>query len=228
MQAKDVMTTDVVTVGPDTSVNEIAARLLERRISAVPVVDQAGKVIGIVSEGDLMRRPETGTERQPSWWLRLFGERAELAREFVKEHGRRAADVMTSPVISVGEEATLDEIATLLERHRIKRVTVMRDGRLVGIVSRANLIQGLVAKPMPSHDDRSLREMLGHKLEDAGVRTMYLDWTVSGGVVRLWGAVSTREEKDAARIAAESLAGVREVANEINVVRDLTRTGAWI
>jgi CBS domain-containing protein len=137
------MTTQVVTVLPDTSVREVAKMLLINRISAVPVVDTEGRILGMLSEGDLMRRTETGTDEHHSWWLALF---ADLRVEaFVKSHGLHANDVMTREVISVSEDAPLDEVATLLERHRIKRVPVVRDGKLVGIVSRANLLHGLVA-----------------------------------------------------------------------------------
>src|SRR3972149_2283575 len=153
MHAKDVMTTQVVTVSLDAPVAEIAKQLVQRRISAVPVVDADGRPVGIVSEGDLMRRPETGGERHPSWWLALVAEAETQDREYVKSHGGRARDVMTRDLVTVTEEASLEEIATLLEKHRIKRVPVVREGKLVGIVSRANLLQGIVARqcvPQPS------------------------------------------------------------------------------
>ena len=141
MQAKDVMTTKVVTVQPDARVEHIAALLLERSISGVPVVDADGRLLGIVTEGDLMRRPEIGTERHRGWWLRLFGDERERAAEYARAHGSRAADVMTRNVVTVSEETSVGEIARLLEEHRIKRVPVVRDDKVVGIVSRANLLQ---------------------------------------------------------------------------------------
>lgn len=140
MQAKDVMTAPVVTAETDTSVAAVAERLLERRISAMPVVDADGRVVGVVSEGDLMHRGESGGERHRSWWLALIASAEERSRDYVKNHGLRASDVMTRDPVTVGEDATLEEIAALLETHRIKRVPVLRDGRLVGIVSRANLL----------------------------------------------------------------------------------------
>ncbi len=153
MRAMDVMTTNVITVSPDTSVQEVATLLSERGISGVPVVDAENRLVGIVSEGDLLHRVETGTDRRPdrrsgrrrSWWLDTVGSDEELARDYVKSHGRTAKDVMTSEVISVSETTELADIANLLETKRIKRVPVVRDGRLVGIVSRANLVRALAA-----------------------------------------------------------------------------------
>ncbi|MCL4798910.1 MAG: CBS domain-containing protein [Burkholderiales bacterium] len=130
MLAKDVMTTSVVTVNPDARVEDVARLLLARGISAVPVVDARGRVLGIVSEGDLIRRPETGTERRPSWWLSLLADPDRAAAEYAKSHGRTARDVMTRDVISVGDRAPLERIAALLEQRRIKRVPVVRGGRL--------------------------------------------------------------------------------------------------
>ena len=153
MRAMDVMTTNVITVSPDTSVQEVAKILSERSISGVPVVDAENRLVGIVSEGDLLHRVEMGTDRRPdrrtgrrrSWWLDTVGSDEELARAYVKSHGRTARDVMTSEVTSVNETTELADIANLLETRRIKRVPVVRDGKLVGIVSRANLVRALAA-----------------------------------------------------------------------------------
>jgi len=146
MRAKDVMTTEVVYAGPETDVRTIVQELLKRRISAVPVVDDGGRVIGIVSEGDLMRRAESDTEHHRSWWLQLLQDPEDRASEYLKTHGLKARDVMTRNPVTVSEDTSLDEIATLLERNGIKRVPVLRNGKLVGIVSRADLLHGLVAR----------------------------------------------------------------------------------
>lgn len=185
------MTTQVVTVRPDTRVEQIARLLLERRISGVPVVDAAGRLVGIVTEGDLMRRPEIGTERHRGWWLRLFGDERERAAEYARAHGSRAEQVMTRNVITVTEETPLGEIARLLEEHRIKRVPVVRDGKLVGIVSRANLLQSLAAGPAPTPpqrwmDDRSIQDEVARVLDREGLTTHGpLNVTVTNGVVEL-------------------------------------------
>ena len=174
MQARDVMTTQVITVAPDTDVREIAKRLLESGISAVPVVERDGRIIGIVSEGDLMRRSESDTERRSSWWLSLLLLPEQKAIDYVKTHGHRAADVMTRRVITANDDASLEEVAEILEKHRIKRVPVVRDDKLVGIVSRANLLHGLVARQTgakPSTDDWKIKAAVEKNLANAGVRS---------------------------------------------------------
>ncbi len=220
MQASDIMTAKVVTVSPDTDVEVIARLLLERRISAVPVVDSNDHIIGIVSEGDLMRRPEIETERHRSWWLRLLADKAERAEEYVKSHGRRADQVMTRDVVTVSEDSNVGEIAELLEQRRIKRVPVVRDGKLVGIVSRANLLQGLAARKekieAPTTDDRSIRDRVMAVLnEQDWVSHGGLNVIVNDGVVELWGWAESQKERDALRLAAESVEGVREVKDRL-------------
>lgn len=230
MHAQDIMTANVITVEPDTSVQEIAKRLIENRISAVPVVERNGRVIGIVSEGDLMRRTESGTERHPSWWLFLLAAPEETARSFVKTHGRHAADVMTRPVISVNEETPIQEIAETLEKRRIKRVPVMSGDKLVGIVSRANLLRALAAQqPTPSAiaDDRNIKTSVEKTISEAGVRGTFLNVVVSGGVVHLWGMVETPEEKNAVRVATETVLGVKEVRENIGVLPSSARAVMW-
>jgi CBS-domain-containing membrane protein len=143
MKARDVMVSPVITVKSSASVKEVAQTFLERRISAVPVVDDQGKVIGIVSEGDLLHRAEAGTQRRHSWWLlALTGDEA-LAGEYIKAHARKVSDVMTTEVITATPDTQLHEVAALLEKHSIKRVPIVKDRQLVGIVSRANLIQAV-------------------------------------------------------------------------------------
>src|SRR5437016_10449224 len=143
MRAADVMTTDVVAVGPDARVVEVAETLLASRISAVPVIGEGGELVGIVSEGDLMRRSETGTERRRAWWLEALVGRTTLANDYVQANAQKVADIMTRNVVTATPDTPLGEIAALLERHHIKRVPIVRDGKILGIVSRANLIQAL-------------------------------------------------------------------------------------
>jgi len=221
MQAKDVMTSPVLTVSPEMAVTEIAKLLLERHISAAPVVDDAGHVVGIVSEGDLMRRPESGTERRPSWWLALLSDPQDEARHFLKSHGLRAHDVMSRHVVTVPETAPLQDVASLLERHRIKRVPVVRDGKVVGIVSRANLLQALVAQPRPKAldaDDVHLKSAVQDAIRATGARTIYVNVVVADGVVHLWGVAHSEDEKQAMCVAAESVPGAREVRERISIL----------
>lgn len=217
MQAKDVMTTAVVTVGSDTTVNDIAKILVERSISAVPVVDGDGAILGIVSEGDLMRRQEIATDRRErSWWLRSFTNSATLAKEYAKSHGLHAHDVMTRDVITVPETTPVAKVAEILETNHIKRVPVVSDGKLVGIVSRANIIRGLATSqeaPLASvsTDDEAIRVKMIEILESESWGNAWsTNVMVSDGVVELWGSVKTEAEREAARAAADNIPGVRK------------------
>jgi CBS domain-containing protein len=220
MQAADVMTPHVITVGPDSEVREIATLLLEHGISAVPVVDDAGKVLGIVSEGDLMRRVETQGDEHKSWWLKLFT--GHDAGEYVRSHGRRASEIMTRDPVTVTEDEPLYRVAKLLEKRRIKRVPVVREGRLVGIVSRANLLRGFSTEAPASaggQDDRQIRRAILDEVE-ANTRVLVdrLNVIVADGQVQLWGLVESQEEKQAVEVAAENTAGVKEIENHLGFV----------
>ncbi len=226
MQAKDIMTADVETVTPDTEVSEIARRLVARNVSGLPVVDAENRVVGIVSEGDLMRRSENETERQPSWWIRVFAEPEERARDYIKSHGLSAQDIMSRNVISVREDTPLAEIAETLEKNHIKRVTVLRDGKLVGIVSRANLLQGLVVagtKSAASDSDRDQRAAIEAAAAEAGLNLQHVSIVVADGVVTMWGMVESDAERTALGLAAERAAGVSKVENNVNVMPAMVR-----
>ncbi|MGH8221416.1 MAG: CBS domain-containing protein [Woeseiaceae bacterium] len=216
MKATDVMTSPAITVGPETSVREIAAILLKGRISAVPVLE-AGRLVGIVSEADLLHRHEIGTDRVPAgpWWLRPFTADRSPA-EYVKSHAGKARDIMTREVVSVGEDTPVAQVAALLEKRGIRRVPVMRGERLVGIVSRANLVQALAAEARvaarPWPDDDAIQHRLLAELErQSWWRSPYSNVTVTGGIVHFWGATETDEDRDAVRVAAENVPGVRSV-----------------
>lgn len=217
LKARDVMTSQVVTVGPGDTVSKVASLLTEHGISAVPVID-AGKLVGIVSEGDLVHREEIGTAaRRRSWWLRLFTDSSAMAAEYTKSHARHVAEVMTTRVATVTEGTPLADIADLLEKRRIKRVPVVREGELVGIVSRANLIRALaIARDSPlvraSGDDSAIRDELLKRLRQESWSSIGAsDVTVSGGVVAFWGAYRSDAERKASRILAENVPGVREI-----------------
>ena len=222
MKASDVMVRDVVTVGPEATVNDVATLLLKHRISAVPVVDSAGALVGIVSEGDLLHRSEAGTERRHSRWLALFGSREALAQEFVRSHARKVADVMTRRVITAPPNMPLRDIASLLEKNGIKRVPIVENGKLVGIVSRSNLVQALASVPSPAPakavDDAALREQV---LASIGTkewaRPSLINAIVHEGNVELWGIVSSETEKSALRVLAEVTPGVRSVTDNLMV-----------
>ena len=226
MRAMDVMTTNVITVVPDTSVQALATLLSERGISGVPVVDKDGRLVGIVSEGDLLHRAETGTERRTqrrrSRWLDTFAADQEAARDYVKAHGRSVQEIMTREVISVSDTTELADIATLLETKRIRRVPVVRDGKLVGIVSRANLVRALaMMKNQPTinadNDDRTIRQKLLTELQGhEWVHMWGADIIVRDRVVHLWFSDDRSEdERQAVRVAAENIPGVRQVQEHI-------------
>jgi CBS domain-containing protein len=220
VRAQDVMTLDVMTVGPEARVEEIARLMLGHHISAVPVVDGAGGLLGIVSEGDLVRRVEAATAGRRAWWLELLADPAALARDYVKTHGRRAADVMTRDVLTVGPDASVADVAQLLERRRIKRVPVVREGRVIGIVSRADLVRALAVRPSAPPaavaDDGAIRERVLVTLREQPwwVGT-YRSIVVVDGVVHLWGLARSQAERDAMRVAAESVPGVRAVQDHL-------------
>jgi len=226
MQAKDVMTTPVVTVTLDTPVATIAKRLIKRRISAVPVAEADGQVVGIVSEGDLMNRPDAGTQHRRSWWLEFLIGPEDRARDYVRAHGGRARDVMARKVVTVTEDAPLADIAATLEKHRVKRVPVVRKGKLVGIVSRANLLQGLAAwrpKAASVQTDRKIREALLAAMKQADLPMHLVNVVVSGGFVRIYGSIDTEVQRQAARVAVENTAGVKALEDNLVIMPELVR-----
>ncbi len=219
MQASDVMVSKVITVAPDANVIEVAKILLAHCISAVPVIASDGKLVGIVSEGDLIRRSESETERQRSWWLELFTSSQTLASEFVKANARKVADIMTRPVIAAAPDTPLREIANLLEKHRIKRVPIVQNGKLVGIVSRANLLQALASARSDagaSADDATLRRRIVDRLYgQSWPKPTQINVIVQAGTVDLWGFVENDLEKKAVRVMAEGTPGVRAVNDHL-------------
>jgi CBS domain-containing protein len=220
MNASDVMVRDVVTVGPDATVQDVTRLLLKHRISALPVVDTSGKLLGIVSEGDLLHRTEADTQRRHSWWLTVFSSRESLAEEFVKSHSRRVSDIMTRKVVTAPPETSLRDIAALLEKNGIKRVPIVKDGKIAGIVSRANLIQAMATVPQApkSVDDATLREQVMASIESKSwARPSLINALVHDGKVELWGIVANESEKNALRAAAEITPGVRGVTDNLSV-----------
>lgn len=223
MLVRDVMVAPVITVEPSASVQEVAKLLLEKRISAVPVLDGDGKLVGIVSEGDLLHRVEAGTERHRSWWLQALIERDRLADEYVKSHGRKVSDVMTRNVITASPETPLHEVASLMEKNAVRRLPILENGQLVGIVSRANLLQA-VASARQIHDvtpsDTEIRDrILASLKKEKWAHTGLLNVTVSNGVVDIWGLAESEAERKAIRVAAESTPGVDVVHDNLAVHR---------
>ena len=224
MRAMDVMTSKVITVDENASVTTVAKLLAERGISAVPVVDSENRVISMVSEGDLLHRAETGTERRQSWWLEMMASTNQLTGDYIKSHSGNVKDVMTRDVLSVTETTSVADIAILLETNRIKRVPVLRDGKLVGIVSRANLVRALamtINEPTSSTeaDDRTIRDNLLAELKaQRWAEVAPANITVKDGVVHLWSSYLSEQEKRALVVAAENIPGVRRVEDHMRPV----------
>ncbi len=220
MRAIDVMVRDVITVHPDTDVTEAIKLLSEHDVSALPVVDAHAHLLGIISEADLIHRVEIGTEKHRPWWLEAVTGASTLAEDFAKSHGKKVEELMTTDVVSASEDTPLSEIAALLERKRIKRVPITRRGKLVGVVSRSNLIQALASAigqgEETGGDDRDIRRELLARLEDQS-------WTdfggrnviVTGGTVHLWGLISSEPERKALIALAEGVPGVVRVSDEM-------------
>jgi CBS domain-containing protein len=226
MRATDVMTTDVITVDPNKTIQDLATLLAERGISGAPVVDASGRLVGIVSEGDLLHRAEIGTARRHrvrrrSWWLDHYAD--EAAREYVKDHGRTVSDIMSRDVATVTEETDLADVAALLEAKRIKRVPVMRDGKVVGIISRANIVRAVgaakgAAAPAGEDSDRSIRARLLSELahEEWAKMIWPEDVIVRDGIVHLWVSDDEpAEQREALRVAAEGISGVRGIQEHL-------------
>lgn len=215
MLARDIMHGPVISVDRDTPVADIARLLIDKRISAVPVVDDNGDLAGIVSEEDLIHRERAGTEIGRPWWLRIFANDQVLADDYVKSHGMRAADVMTTEVISVPEDAPLLKIVELMAKNRIRRVVVRDGNRPVGMISRADVLRAVdeIEQTRQSTDrDREIRTLLLTELrKQPWFRLQDQDVSVAGGVVTYRGVVGTPSEQAALRVAAEAVPGVVRV-----------------
>jgi len=215
MEAQDVMTRNVATTTPEATVAEVAKLLIDRHVSAAPVIDTDGGLVGIVSEGDLIRRPEIAGERRPSWWLALISDEAERARDYVRTHGQNVGQIMTRDVVSVSETTPIGEIARLLEERRIKRVPVVRDGKVVGIVARADLLRALAVRQAPAtlsrKDDRAILAELQKILHQQHWEGDLLNVVVEDGVVHLWGLVESQDTREALVVAAREVSGVKQV-----------------
>jgi CBS domain-containing protein len=219
MKAADVMTPGVFSIPSDAPVMHAVRIMLQHHISGLPVVD-AGNLVGILTEGDLLRRVEIGTQRKRPRWLEFLVGPGRLAEEYARASGRKVHEVMTKEVRTVTENAPLDGIVKLMERYRIKRVPVMREQTVVGIVTRANLLRALASvarevKPS-SDDDRAIRERLIAELnQQSWAPVGLLDIVVRDAVVQLWGAITDERQRAALTVAAENIPGVKAVEDHL-------------
>lgn len=220
MQAQEIMTRQVITIRSDSSLQDAIAAMLRHGISGMPVVDEQGRPVGMLSEGDLLRRTELDTERRRPRWLAFLLGPGKLAEEYTHTHGRTAADVMTDKLYSVAPDAPVQDVVQLMERHRIKRVPVLENGQLVGIVSRANLLRALAvaapALPAGPSSDQEIRERLARELASTDWAPRYMiDHVVQNGVVHLYGTILDEREREALCVAARNTPGVKEVHDHL-------------
>jgi len=220
MKASEVMTLGVYTMRPDASVHDAARLMVERGVSGVPVVDTAGALVGIVTEGDLLRRAETGTERRRPRWLEIFVGPGRLASDYVQSHGRKVEEIMTRDVVTVSADTPLEDVVGIMERRRIKRVPVVKDGTVVGIVSRANLIQALARlaqeAPPSRPDDEAMRaQIMAELAKQEWAPRRLINVIVRGGVAELWGTIFNEKERDAVRVLVENVPGIVKVQDHL-------------
>jgi CBS domain-containing protein len=227
MRARDVMTRGVISVDPNATVLQAARIMLQHHISGLPVVDSVGKLVGILSEGDFLRRQETSTERHRSRWLEFLMGPGRMAADYSHSHGSKVAEVMTVDVRTVDEDAALADIVALMEKRRIKRVPVLRGDALVGIVTRSNLMHAMVslarAAPPLAKDDTAIRDrLLAIMQHEAWAPAAMSNVVVRGGVVELWGVIVDERQREALNVAAENIPGVKAVEDHLTWVEPMS------
>jgi CBS domain-containing protein len=220
MRAHQIMTRPVITVTPDTTVVEAANTMLQKHVSGLPVVDATGRLVGMLSEGDFIRRSEIGTQRKRSRFLKFILGPGQIASDFVHEHGRKVSEIMTAePLVTISEDSTLERIVGLMEKHNIKRLPVIRDDKVVGIVSRSNLLQAVasLAKdfPDPTADDDHIRNRVIDALSKQEWCPFGLSVVVRDGIVHLSGVITEEGSRQAAIVAAENVTGVKKVHDHL-------------
>jgi CBS domain-containing protein len=219
MRAHQIMTRPVITVTPETTILEAAKTMLRRHVSGLPVVDAAGALVGIVSEGDFIHRGEIGTQRKRGWFMRVILGPGQAATDFVREHGGKIAEIMTVNPLTIAEDTPLEKIVELMEKHHVKRLPVTRGDELVGIVSRANLLQAVASLarqvPDPTADDDHIRNRIINTLEKNDWCPFGLSVIVRDGIVHLSGVITEERSRQAAIVAGESVAGVKKVHDHL-------------
>lgn len=219
MRAHQIMTRPVITVTPEITIVEAADTMLQKHVSGLPVVDAAGKLVGIISESDFIRRSEIGTQRKRGRFLKFILGPGKAATDFVHEHGRRIAEIMTKEPLTITEDAALEEIVELMEQNNVKRLPVIRGDKIVGIVSRANLLQAVASLarevPDPTADDDHIRNRIINALEKNDWCPFGLSVIVRDGIVHLSGVITEEGSRQAAMVAAENITGVKKVHDHL-------------
>jgi len=223
MKASEIMTPDVISADPDATVLQAARYMLQHHISGLPVIDKTGALVGILSEGDFLRRRETHTDRRPSRWLEFLMGPGKLAAEYTHTHGSKVSEVMTTKMHTISEDTPLEKIVEVMERYRIKRVPVLRGKKVVGIVTRANLMHAMVSlargEPKAATSDAAIRqELLSELKSEKWALASMINVVVRGGVVELWGMIVDDRQGAALIVAAENVRGVKEVKDHLTWV----------
>ncbi|MEQ1867249.1 MAG: CBS domain-containing protein [Micropepsaceae bacterium] len=218
MNVGDIMTREVISVSPQTTVADAASLMLRERVSGLPVINSAHALIGIVTEGDFLRRAESGTEKKRPHWMEFIVGPSVLAREYLRSHARQISDVMTHEVVVATEDMPLSQAVDVMERRGVKRLPVVRGGRVVGIVSRANLLHALVANRSEAGQgaaDKTIREQLECELAQRPWRPRLFHTVVKDGVVDMWGYIAHEGHREAIRTAAANVTGVKQVRDHL-------------
>jgi CBS domain-containing protein len=219
MRAHQIMTRPVISVTPETTIVDAANTMLQKHVSGLPVVDAAGKLVGIISEGDFIRRSEIGTQRKRGRFLKFILGPGQQAADFVHEHGRKIAEIMTPEPLTIGEDTPLEEIVRLMEKNSVKRLPVTRGDKIVGIVSRANLLQAVASLareiPDPTADDDHIRNRVIDTLAKNDWCPFGLSVVVRDGIVHLSGVITEERSRQAAVVAAENVTGVNKVHDHL-------------
>jgi CBS domain-containing protein len=220
MKVKDVMTSPVISIEPETPVLEAVRIMLQRRISGLPVIDKDGRLVGMVTEGDFLRRAETGTERRRPRWLEFLVGPGQLANEYTRSHGCKVSEIMTCDPVTVLEGTPLEEVVKVMEKRQIKRLPVVRGKEVVGIVSRANLVHALAGlarevKPVAAGDQAIRDRLVAELAKQPWAPVALIDVIVKDGVVDLWGSLTDERERQAIVVAAENVPGVKRVNDHL-------------
>ena len=220
MKAEDVMTREVISIDPDATVLQAARLMLQHHISGLPVIDSSGNLVGVLSEGDFLRRRETRTEKRRSRWLEFLMGPGRIAAEYSHSHGNKVSEVMTKEVESVDVSTQLEDIVDIMERKRIKRVPVLCGGLVVGIITRSNLMHAMVSLARASQpgatDDTAIREqLLAEMQKEQWAPAASINVVVHDGVVEFWGVIVDERQRQALKVAAENIAGVKAIKDHM-------------
>lgn len=230
MLVKYSMSVDPVTVSQEATIAEAIHLMLDKHISGLPVVDKSGRLVGMLSEGDLLRRAETGTQKKRARWLEWLLNPGALATEYAHSHGRRVAELMTNGAFTVGEDTTLTDVVALMEKYHVKRLPVMRGQELVGIITRSDLIRALVPLVTQTYEDTmstdgQIRNAIVAELKSQPwAPVASVEVTVKDGVVDLSGIIWDEREREALKVAAENVTGVKAVQDHLTWVEPYTGT----